>query len=123
MDPQQLLSRLRESLAQFTTTQLVTMGASFALVVGIIAGSAYYLNAPNYVLLFSDMDPESMSQVITRLKSADVPYKLDEGGGGIRVPQDRVDELRLEMSAANLPQSGRIGFEIFERQRQLINQA
>jgi flagellar M-ring protein FliF len=115
LDPQQLLSRLRESVAQFTTTQLVTMGASFALVVGIVAGSAYYLNAPNYVLLFSDMDPESMSQVITRLKSEDVPYKLDEGGGGIRVPQDRVDELRLAMTAANLPQSGRIGFEIFDR--------
>jgi flagellar M-ring protein FliF len=115
MDPQQLLARLRELIGQFTTTQLATMGGAFALVVGIVAGSAYYLNAPTYVLLFSDMDQESMAQVITRLKSDNVPYKLDEGGGGIRVPQDRVDELRLELTAANLPQSGRIGFEIFDR--------
>jgi flagellar M-ring protein FliF len=115
VDPQTLLSRLRALTSNFTTTQLVTLAGSFALVVGIIAGSAWWLNAPNYVLLFSDMDAESAAQIVTRLKTMKVAYQLDEGGRGVRVPQDRVDELRLELSAANLPASGRIGFEIFDR--------
>src|SRR5262245_3771673 len=61
------------------------------------------------------MDAESAQQIVTKLKAQNVPYKLDDGGRGIRVPQSRVDELRLELSAANLPASGRIGFEIFDR--------
>ncbi len=85
------------------------------LVVGIVAGSAWWLNAPTYVLLFSDMDAESAQQVVTRLKTANIPYQLDEGGRGIRVPQDQVDELRLELSAESLPASGRVGFELFDR--------
>jgi flagellar M-ring protein FliF len=115
VDPQQLLSRLRTLFSAFSTSQLVTLTGTFVLVVGIVAGSAWWLNAPTYVLMFSDMDAESAQQVVTRLKAAKIPFQLDQGGRGIRVPQDRVDELRLEMSAENLPASGRVGFEIFDR--------
>ena len=55
MDPQQLLSRLRTLFSAFSTTQLVTLAGTFVLVVSIVAGSAWWLNAPTYVLLFSDM--------------------------------------------------------------------
>src|SRR5262245_8402521 len=61
------------------------------------------------------MDAESAQQIVTKLKAQNVPYKLDDGGRGIRVPQDRVDELRLELSAESLPGSGRVGFEIFDK--------
>jgi flagellar M-ring protein FliF len=115
VDPQSLLSRLRALTSAFTTTQLVTLAGTFVLVVSIVAGSAWWLNAPTYVLLFSDMDAESAQQVVTRLKAANIPYQLDQGGRGIRVPQDKVDELRLELSAESLPASGRVGFELFDR--------
>ena len=115
MDPQQLLSRFRTLTAAFSTGQLVTLAASFVLVVGIVAGSAWWLNAPSYVLLFSDMDPESAGQIVTRLKTLKVSYQLDEGGRAVRVPADRVDELRLELTSQGLPESGRVGFEIFDR--------
>jgi flagellar M-ring protein FliF len=115
VDPQSLLSRLRTLTSAFTTTQLVTLAGAFVLVVSIVAGSAWWLNAPTYVLLFSDMDAESAQQVVTRLKAENIPYQLEQGGRGIRVPQHRVDELRLEMSAESLPASGRVGFELFDR--------
>jgi flagellar M-ring protein FliF len=115
MDPQQLLARLRTLTSSFTAGQLVTLGLTFVLVVGIIAGSAWWINAPSYVLLYSDMDAESAAQIVTRLKNLKVQYQLDEGGAAIRVPADRVDELRLELSSQGLPASGRIGFEIFDR--------
>jgi flagellar M-ring protein FliF len=91
------------------------LATSFVLVVGIVAGSAWYLNAPTYALLFSDMDPETAGQIVTRLKTLKVPYQLDAGGRAIRVPETRVDELRLELTAQGMPESGRVGFEIFDR--------
>jgi flagellar M-ring protein FliF len=115
VDPQTLLSRLRTLASTFSTTQLVTLAGTFVLVVGIVAGSAWWLNAPTYTLLYSDMDAESAQQIVTKLKAQNIPYKLDDGGRGIRVPQERVDELRLELSAESLPGSGRVGFEIFDR--------
>src|SRR5437764_11790172 len=94
---------------------MATLAFVFVAVVGVVAGSAYYVNAPSYSLLFSDMDAESASSVVTKLKNDKVPYLLDEGGRTIRVASTRVDELRLAFSSQSMPSSGRIGFEIFDR--------
>ena len=109
------LERLKAFTSNFTATQLASLVAAFLLVVGIVAGSAWWLNAPTYALLFSDMDPESAASVVTRLKTLKEPYQIDPGGGAIRVRSDRVDELRMEFSTQGMPASGRIGFEIFDR--------
>jgi flagellar M-ring protein FliF len=115
VDPSQLLDRLKAVTKNFTTTQLVTLGATFVLVVVIVGGSALWLNTPNYTLLFADMDPDSAAQVVERLKSMKVPYTLDGGGRSVRVQSERVDELRLELTSQGMPASGRIGFELFDR--------
>src|SRR4030095_335353 len=110
-----LLERLKATASNFTTTQLATIAGAFVLVVAIVVGSAWWLNTPDYALLFSDMDGESAAQVVTRLKSMKVRYQIDPGGGAIRVPGSQVDELRMEFSSQGMPSSGRIGFEIFDR--------
>lgn len=110
-----VLQRLKGVAANFSPTQLATIGGAFVLVVSVVAGSAWWLNSVDYVLLVSEMDAESAGQVIARLKSMKVPYRIDPGGGAIRVPANRVDELRIELSSQGMPASGRIGFEIFDR--------
>ena len=115
MDPKQIIERLKEMASALTKTQRVTLVAAFVAVTGLVAASAYWSQYTPYRLLLSDMDPEAAADVITRLKDANVPYQLDEGGRGIRVPANRVDELRLEFAGRGLPSSGRIGFEIFDK--------
>jgi flagellar M-ring protein FliF len=115
VDFSQMLGRLTAATKNFTTTQLVTLGVTFVLVVGIVGGSAMWLNTPTYTLLFSDMEPDAAAQMVERLKSMKVPYMVDAGGRSIRVQSERVDELRLELTSQGMPASGRIGFEIFDR--------
>jgi flagellar M-ring protein FliF len=110
-----LLARLRTLGRTFTTAQLVSIGAAFVLVVAVVAGGAWWLNAPTYRLLFSDMDAESAAQVASRLRDQKVPFKLTDGGRAILVPDGQVDQLRLDFAAQGMPLSGRIGFEIFDR--------
>jgi len=110
-----VLAQLKAFTSKFTLTQLIALAATFVLVVGLVAGSAWWLNRGDYVLLFDDMDADSAAQVVSKLKSMKVPYQLDAGGRAVRVRSESVDELRLELSAQGLPASGRIGFEIFDR--------
>ena len=115
MNFQALLARLRTAGAALSGAQIASLAAVFVAVVGLVVGSAYWINTPTYGVLFSDMDPESANGVVTRLKNDKVPYTLDEGGRTIRVPVARLDELRLQVAGQGLPASGRIGFEIFDR--------
>lgn len=110
-----LLARLRTLGRTFTTAQLLSIGAAFVLVVAVVAGGAWWLNAPTYRVLFSDMDAESAAQVTSRLRDQKVPFKLTDGGRAILVPDGQVDQLRLDFAALGMPLSGRIGFEIFDR--------
>lgn len=110
-----VLAQLKGFTSRFTLAQLAAMVAAFVLVVGLVAGSAWWLNKGDYVVLFDDMDADSAAQVVSRLKTMKVPYQLDAGGRAVRVRSESVDELRLDLSSQGLPASGRIGFEIFDR--------
>jgi flagellar M-ring protein FliF len=115
VDPEQLTAHFKRLASTLTLKQIITLVIAFVGVVGVVVGSAYYVNAPTYSLLFSDMDAESASSVVAKLKNDKVPYLLDEGGRTVRVASTRVDELRLAFSSQSMPSSGRIGFEIFDR--------
>ncbi|MGE0863989.1 MAG: flagellar basal-body MS-ring/collar protein FliF [Vicinamibacterales bacterium] len=115
MNPDQLLAPLKRLGSTLTPRQLATLAAAFIGVVGVVAGSAYWMNTPSYTLLYADLDPESANAVVAKLKTAKIDYVLDDGGRAVRVPMERVDELRLDMAAQGLPTTGRIGFEIFDR--------
>lgn len=114
MNLESLLARLKSLTESFTTKQLVSMGAAFVAVMATVIGLSYWASRPNYRLLFSDLDPESASQVTAKLTELKVPYELAESGRGVRVPEGRVDQLRLDFAGEGLPAGGRIGFELFD---------
>lgn len=115
MNPQQLLAHVNRLRATLSVGQIASLAAAFVAVVGVIVGSAYWASAPSYTTLYRDLDPESAQAVITKLKAANTPYVLDDGGSTLLVPAARVDELRLDFASQGLPTAGRIGFEIFDR--------
>lgn len=114
MNLERLLTRLKALRGNFTTTQLASLAAAFVLVVTVVVGAAYWLNTPSYRVLFADMDPESAARVTERLRAQDVAFRLAEGGRSVLVPEQRLDELRLDFATTGLPSSGRMGFEIFD---------
>ncbi len=115
MNFEALLGRLRAAASTLSPGQLTSLAAAFVAVVGVVVGSAYWINVPTLAVLFADMDPESAGNVVTRLKTEKIAFVLDDGGRTIRVPASRVDELRLDFASTGMPASGRIGFEIFDR--------
>jgi flagellar M-ring protein FliF len=115
VDLGQLWNKLRTLASALSRTQLITLGVTFVAVVALVGGATYWIQAPSYRLLFSDLDAEAAAAVVSRLKEQNVPYRLDDGGRSVRVAEERLDELRLDFAGNGLPTSGRIGFEIFDR--------
>ncbi len=115
MNIDQLFAHLKKLGSTLKPGQMAALAGVFVAVVGIVVGSAYWINVPQYTLLVADMDAETASSVVARLKTDNVPYQLGEGGRTVSVPAERVDELRLAFASDGLPSAGRIGFEIFDR--------
>jgi flagellar M-ring protein FliF len=52
---------------------------------------------------------------VQKLKESAVEYHLADNGGTVLVPSGKLAESRLALAAAGLPKSGRIGFELFDK--------
>jgi flagellar M-ring protein FliF len=98
-----------------TWTQKVTIvllaGAAVAMVVSLI----YFMNREDYQTLYSDLGSDEAGTIVEKLKSQKVPYLVGDSGRSIKVPAERINELRLQLATEGLPQGGKIGFEIFDR--------
>ena len=65
--------------------------------------------------LYSSLAPEDAAAVLAKVRESGSEFRLSENGSVVLVPSARVAELRLQMAAAGLPKSGRIGFELFDK--------
>lgn len=69
----------------------------------------------NYEILFSNLDPTEAGVIVEKLKGQNTPFQLKNGGSTILVSDKSVNELRLELAAQGFPQSGMVGYEIFDK--------
>lgn len=99
--------------ARSMSQQIMIAGLTLTMVVAFAVG-IYLLNKPDYKVLYSKLSPEDAAKVVTLLKAAKEPYRLEENGQTVMVKAEKVYELRLKVAGeGNLHGQG-IGFEIFD---------
>jgi flagellar M-ring protein FliF len=95
--------------------QIALVGAAF-LAVAALAWGSFVLLHDDYGTLFAQLSDTDAAAVVDALKHQKVPYRLSDGGSTISVPADRVHDTRLGLMSSNLPLTGGVGFEIFDKQ-------
>src|SRR5512141_1434460 len=109
------MNQLTQILSRLSLKQKVSIvAAAVAVMAGLVAMSRWQKER-DFKPLYTALAPEDAGQVVARLKESAVEYRLSENGGSVLVPSSKVAELRLSMAAAGMPRSGRLGFEIFDR--------
>lgn len=71
---------------------------------------------PEYVTLYSNLEPTQASPLVQYLREQNIPYSLDDFGSTIKVSAERADELRIEMAGKGMPFTQGLGFEIFDEE-------
>jgi len=106
---------MKKILANLSTRQQITI----AVVILACAGGVYALvqhqREADFRPLFTGVAPEDAASIVQKLKEGGVEYRLPVEGGTVMVPSAKLAELRINMAAAGLPKTGRIGFELFDK--------
>lgn len=110
-----MMDQLWRLLQQLTLQQKILIVVVACLVAGGIFLGVHWNRERDLRPLFTSLAPEDAGAVVEKLKTTNVDYEVADNGA-VMVPSARVAELRLEMAAAGLPRSGRLGFELFDKQ-------
>jgi flagellar M-ring protein FliF len=108
--------RIGQTFGSFSAGQkTVAIVAVVAILVGGFLFSSW-VSKPTYSPLFSNLASADASAIVDKLAAAGTPYQLTDGGGTILVPQDKVYDLRLQMSGAGLPAATDSGYSLLDKQ-------
>lgn len=118
-------SPLQQALANFnalTSRQKLAMMAALAAAIALAVGVMLWSRTPDYAVLFSNLEEKDGGAIVTALQAQNIPYDIGPGGNTIRVPANRVHDVRLQLAAQGLPRGGMVGFELMENQKLGVSQ-
>jgi len=97
----------------FRQKALIGVGAVLLIIVGMVF---YRLTkTADFRVLYSGLSQQDAQAVVQRLTAKNIPYELSPDGTSVRVPADQLDKTRLDLASEGMPQSGRLGFELFDK--------
>lgn len=100
--------------------KLLAIGASILAFIILIAAYLYTVSSSPSAVLYSDLSNEDSAEVIEQLELQNIKYELVAGGSIIKVNEDLVLKLRINMAKKGLPNKGSlIGYEIFDKDENL----
>ena len=88
-----------------------------ALILIIIAGGVvtYLTTRTTLVPLYSNLSPSETGTIKESLDGRGIQSEITDGGKTIKVPEEMVDTLKVELAAEGIPKSGSIDYSFFSQ--------
>jgi flagellar M-ring protein FliF len=120
--PAQNITALARGFSQLSNAQKVGLLAGAAAVIALAVVAILWARTPEYRVLYSNLSDRDGGEVVAALSTANIAYKVAEGGTVILVPAPIVYETRLKLASQGLPKGGSVGFELMETQKFGVSQ-
>lgn len=109
------MNDLKRLLSALTMRQKISLVMAAIVVAGGLYSLSRWNNERDFHPLYTGMAAEDAGAVVNRLKEGKIQYRVSDNGTTILVPSNIVAETRLQMASSGIPRSGRIGFELFDK--------
>jgi flagellar M-ring protein FliF len=83
-----------------------------AMVAVLTAVYVFVFRVP-YVPAYENIRESDAAAIVAELETGGIPYRLENQGHDILVPEDRAAEAQVVVAGADIPLGGTVGFELF----------
>ncbi|MCW4455205.1 flagellar basal-body MS-ring/collar protein FliF [Flavobacterium sp. MXW15] len=104
-----------DRLQSLQITRRLGLMAMISVAVAAGLGVFFWSQKPQQVPLYTGLDQKATAEATDLLRAAQIPFKLDPATGAITVPEKHLHDARLKLASSGLTDSGRLGFELMER--------
>ena len=110
-----LIEELRSIWDKSTNIVKYSIVAGVLLTISALFFAGVFLFKQNYGVLFDDIEQHDAAAIVKELDRLKIPYKLENNGGRILVPEKDIHTTRLNIMGNEGIVSGSVGFEIFDK--------
>lgn len=109
-----------QNFGQLSNSQKIGFIIAAAAIIALFSGAYLWYQTPSYQILYTNLSEKDGGAVINALQQMNVPFKA-EGTSAIKVPMDKVYEVRLKLAAQGIPKGG-VGFDLLDNQKLGVSQ-
>lgn len=109
------MNQLRQLYDRLTPRQRLSVAGGVLAMALAILGFVNWQKERDFRPLYTGLAAGDAGAVTARLRERNIEFRLEDGGGAVMVPSNKVAEVRLDLAAAGLPKTGRIGYELFDK--------
>jgi flagellar M-ring protein FliF len=106
---------VKQLLASLTRRQKITIAVVAVLAITALMTFLRWNHEQDFRPLYSGLAQEDAAAVLVKVRESGTEFRLGDGGSAVLVPSEKVAEMRLQLAAAGVPRSGRIGYELFDK--------
>jgi flagellar M-ring protein FliF len=111
------LANIKNKLTAFweskSKKQKILLISSVLLFFIIIAVSSMFATRTTLVPLYSDLSPSETGSIKANLDGKGIENEIADNGTTIKVPEESVDTLKVELAAEGIPDTGSIDYSFF----------
>ncbi len=111
---------LEKLQAIWQNVSLVQRALLAAVVLTLVITGAlviHWARKPDMQVLYRELSPEEASKITEKISEKSIAYELDNGGTTIKVPREKIYQLRLDMAREGLPTGQQGGYAIFDKEK------
>jgi flagellar M-ring protein FliF len=115
MAQNELIEQSKNFFKKLTTVQKSILGGVAALMIAGIVLLFMSGSSKDMGVLFSNLEEQESGKIIEKLKERKIEYQLNDKGTTIMVDRAVLYETRLSLANEGLPESGVVGYELFDK--------
>ena len=120
--PLSQVDRVFKGLKDLPQRNRIALLTAIPVLVALIATLILWSRAPDYRVLFANVNDTDGGNIVNALNTMNVPYRYDEKSHAITVPAEKVHDTRLKLATQGLPKGSVVGFELMENQKLGVTQ-
>lgn len=109
------MNNILQTIKNMSPSKMASIAAIIIFLISFFVYVAVQMGSSEYAVLYSDLELEDAKQIVSKLETANIKYKLAKNGTEILVPMEDVNKLRVETADISLSSlGGNVGYEVFD---------
>ena len=109
------MNNLLQTIKNLSPGRLASLAAIIIFLISFFVYIGVRMNGGEYAVLYTDLELEDAKNIVARLETANVKYRLAKNGTEVQVPADEVNRMRVDTAELAMASAGsNVGYEVFD---------